>query len=425
MTLDLLSTVCSGKRETRRATEVQTQDFSATSILMHEDEHHVGYDCQATIAQEEIMLLDDLPGKVADATLSTEDELLHSNTSTSVPQRIDSGTAFMDDQLSKGDAALHELRRASPERILELVDSALRLAICEKPLRLPFGIKLTRDNVTRLASVAPALWRAHHLRAVSERSPLIPTIAHALSHSVIANARSDPLKRKAAELLDHYKPADNRTGPLSPDDAQQRRDPDFVYEAVSIGLWDLLQRSHFDSGANSRLKPLKTRPRDIDAKDLNDNDEMLYGNNSQFLLDLNPLVNEGGSANSIPSFQDHKRKDLLWEWNDEYQDTRTDSARPTSMAPFGNRARPEIFDMGKTDQVMPLDWDEEVHFDPNTASGNTFEAQDPSSKTNTHVSESFCGIDAGVSFEAKDPIETYISTDACDNLAAVSEMIFN
>lgn len=194
---------------------------------------------------------------------------------------------------------------------------------------------------------------------------------------------------------------------------------------MSIGLWDLLQRSHFDSGANSRLKPLKTRPRDIDAKDLNDNDEMLYGNNSQFLLDLNPLVNEGGSANSIPSFQDHKRKDLLWEWNDEYQDTRTDSARPTSMAPFGNRARPEIFDMGKTDQVMPLDWDEEVHFDPNTASGNTFEAQDPSSKTNTHVSESFCGIDAGVSFEAKDPIETYISTDACDNLAAVSEMIFN
>lgn len=115
------------------------------------------------------MLLDDLPGMAADATFSAEDDLLLPRTLTIFPRRIDSGTAFTDDQQSKGGAAPHELGQASPEHILELVDCALRLAICEKPLKLPSGIKITRDNVTRLATVAPALWRPHHLKVFSAK----------------------------------------------------------------------------------------------------------------------------------------------------------------------------------------------------------------------------------------------------------------
>lgn len=117
-------------------------------------------DPQPAIAQEEAILLQ---GMTATAPFPIRHELLHLNPSSVILQRIDSGTASADDQISKGCAEQHELKQP----ILELIDSALRLAICEKPPKLPPSVKINRDDVARLATVSPALWRPNHLKVTS------------------------------------------------------------------------------------------------------------------------------------------------------------------------------------------------------------------------------------------------------------------
>ncbi|KAF4313166.1 hypothetical protein GTA08_BOTSDO01088 [Botryosphaeria dothidea] len=393
---------------------------------MHDDESFARNDHQSTIAQEEVMLLDDLPGMAADATFSAEDDLLLPRTLTIFPRRIDSGTAFTDDQQSKGGAAPHELGQASPEHILELVDCALRLAICEKPLKLPSGIKITRDNVTRLATVAPALWRPHHLKAVSERAPFLPAIAHTLSHSLLVNARSAPLKRKTAELLGRYPPAVTRTGPLSPGDARQYRDPKLVYEAASIELWHLLQRNSFDSGANWRLKPLKTRPQDIGVRDPGESDEMLYENISHFHPGLNHFADADYSIDSPYSFQDREPEEMLWELNKEPDESEMDSTYTIPPTPSEKRMARKISRSSSTDQTMLLDWDNAVKFGHNHVSGNVLEAQGPPATSNPKVAVPFDDVDGEVSlFEVTGQIETIIPVDVYDRLPADPEMLFD
>ncbi|KAL1629664.1 hypothetical protein SLS56_005317 [Neofusicoccum ribis] len=370
--------------------------------------------------------LDDSQGMVADVTLPAAGEPRHLNPSTGLPQRIDSGTAFTDDRLSKGGAGKHEPEQPSPEHILELIDSALRLTICEKPLKLPPGIKITRDNVTRLATVAPALWRPNHLKAVFERAPFIPTIAHALSHSLPTNARSTSLKRKAAELLDHHPPAASRAGPLSPEDVQHYKGPNFAYEAASIGLWNLLQRGDFGSGASGRLKRLKTRPSNVDAYAIGEHDEMLYGNSDEWQQNSDSFANGEDSANLSSSSQSQLPDDeMLWECSEyEEKDTRSPSRTPATPCGDGNLLR--VFRSGDTDEDLLLDWEDSTISGYGVVSGNLLQTQDSPARPKAQVSATDDGdMEANVSFGATYPTDTLMPADAYDRLSTDPEMLFD
>lgn len=159
LTVDI--STCEGKKRNtlRQSKRLQMRGSSSAPIPSHEEGGPAEDDHRLLVTPEEVMLLDDSQGMVADATLPTRDELLHPNPSR-VLERIDSGTAFADDLPRKGGAGFRQ-------HIAELVDSAIRLTICGKPLKLPSGIKVTRDEVTKLAAVAPALWRPNHLKVLS------------------------------------------------------------------------------------------------------------------------------------------------------------------------------------------------------------------------------------------------------------------
>ncbi|KAJ9642474.1 hypothetical protein H2201_006984 [Coniosporium apollinis] len=145
-------------------------------------------------------------------------------------------------------------------QLTQLVDAALRLTICERPNKLPAGIKFKKtDLAARLSEFAPALWSPEYLPAMSQRAVFLPTIAHALSHSLYKNARSASLQSKiemlatkcaesAEENQSAKETASQMTAPLSASSA---------YHAISVKLWQLLQRELFDEKAARRLKPLK------------------------------------------------------------------------------------------------------------------------------------------------------------------------
>lgn len=64
------------------------------------------------------------------------------------------------------DAPAAEWRRdgINPEDIINLVDAALRMAICDRPMKVAPGIKTASEtSVSKLATTAPALWSPEYL----------------------------------------------------------------------------------------------------------------------------------------------------------------------------------------------------------------------------------------------------------------------
>lgn len=87
---------------------------------------------------------------------------------------------------------------------------------------------------------------------MAQRAVFIPTLGHALSHSMRKNARSSTLKGKL-ERLEAL--STNRYGHASrhcDDEATN------LHDALSAKLWRLIQRELLDPNAARRLKPLRS-----------------------------------------------------------------------------------------------------------------------------------------------------------------------
>lgn len=153
----------------------------------------------------------------------------------------------------------------SLDGLLELIDAGLRLTICERPSKLPKGIKSRKpDFSVRLADLAPSLFSPGYMSAVAQRAVFIPTIGHALSHSLYENARSPTLKRKLEELAKASRILENHE--------QSGLNSEAVQKVAGAKLWQLLQRQVFDPKAARRLKsvglPTLTLNHELDEDDL-------------------------------------------------------------------------------------------------------------------------------------------------------------
>ncbi|OJD33622.1 bel1-like homeodomain protein 8 [Diplodia corticola] len=423
LTMELSSSSEQKSRATRGTRDMDLRALRPVTDQPEDMEFPMADDVQTATMQEQAMLLDSIRGTMADAPFPTGDELLHMNPPTAIPQRIDSGTASADDQLSKGNAEQHELRQP----ILELIDSTLRTAICEKPPRLPSGVKITRDDVTKLAAVFPALWRPNYLKLVSERAPFLPTIAHALSRSLPSNARSASLKRKAAGLPGRYLPGAARPGPSSPADVQLCKGADSVYEAASIGLWNLLQRSHFDAGTGGRLKPLVIHPSNIATGGLREADEMLF-EISEWQGGSDPFAGLDDSGNSHnPSPDQLPEHGLLWECDSEYVEKDRSSLFETMEVPLENNDILPVFDESYTDEQMLLDTGDVVELVRGVASGTVPDAHSLPARSRHQVSTA-CERDTmgeTLLLENAERTETPTPADAYDCVLAEPEMLFD
>jgi hypothetical protein len=92
---------------------------------------------------------------------------------------------------------------------------------------------------------------------ISTRAPLLPTIAHALSHTVYTNAKSPTLKMKLHRLL--YYGVNDADGEM--DDEREINEgseiaPKNRSELMSTFLWHVMQKQLYQPDAARRLKGL-------------------------------------------------------------------------------------------------------------------------------------------------------------------------
>lgn len=163
-----------------------------------------------------------------------------------------------------------------PDCITSLVDAVLRLSIEEKPWRLRQGLRVRSNNIpSRLSDISPALWSPGYLQVctflnhghrpwlttaqeISTRAPLLPTVAHALSHSIYNNAQSPTLKTKLQTLL-YYGIDDDADGEADEEESVHERDeiaPKTRFELMSALLWQVMQRRLYRPDTARRLKCL-------------------------------------------------------------------------------------------------------------------------------------------------------------------------
>ncbi|KAF2100667.1 hypothetical protein NA57DRAFT_74266 [Rhizodiscina lignyota] len=214
------------------------------------------------------MLLDDTPNSSLATTVSSEDADLLIETATAFP--------VLSDGVAESNLDL--------DAICELIDAALRLTMCERPNKLPQGVKVKQCSISpRLADLAPSLWSPGYLAATAQRSVFIPTISHALSHSLYKNARSSSLRQKLGALAESSGPA--KFGPS----------PEAVQKAAAARMWQLMQHQVFDPKAARRLKPIQMRDQAF-SDQLND-DLLINPDEGGMTLEddiWNELVEDGG-----------------------------------------------------------------------------------------------------------------------------------
>ncbi|KAI9877717.1 MAG: hypothetical protein M1830_003029 [Pleopsidium flavum] len=182
------------------------------------------------------------------------------------------------------------------QRLLELIDTALRTLICGKPIGTTAGIKvLSAPSRPRLADISPTLFSPGYLSAVSQRTPMISKIAYAMK-SMQRWLASSTLEAKLAslELL-----------PLSPLVAIDEPIELMVHAGHSITavvkarLWRIVQKRLYNPNAARRLKPIKPEGRIVV---LQEPDEMLDG------ISIPSLETEFESL-----FEDEDKHDLFAE----------------------------------------------------------------------------------------------------------------
>ncbi|KAK4939017.1 hypothetical protein LTR66_015044 [Elasticomyces elasticus] len=146
-------------------------------------------------------------------------------------------------------------------QIADLVDAALRHSMTPEPTKVAAGIKVTStESFARLSQIAPALWSPGHFPAVSSRAVFLPTLSYALSHNVYAGARSSALRGKLEDLARQESSGvlgscRNDEGRSSAERTEQEKDG--LQKAVSVRLWQMMQRRLHDPQAARRLKPLQ------------------------------------------------------------------------------------------------------------------------------------------------------------------------
>ncbi|TID15559.1 hypothetical protein E6O75_ATG07887 [Venturia nashicola] len=185
----------------------------------------------------------------------------------------------------KRSASIHDVRdeleplAISPGCITSLIDAVLRLSVEEKPWRLPQGLRVRSNNLlTRLSDISPVLWNPGYLQEISTRAPLLPTVAHALSHSIYTNVRSPTLKGKLQILL-CYGIDDDADGDGEADEESSIHGPDEIVPKTRFGLmsallWQVMQKRLHRPDTTRRLKNL-TQGLDI-SSELEEDDEKLF-----------------------------------------------------------------------------------------------------------------------------------------------------
>lgn len=136
--------------------------------------------------------------------------------------------------------------------ILQLLDAALRLSICDSPRRLSNLIEVTAtESFQRLAELAPTLFSPGYMEAVASRAPFLPTLSHALSSVGMHHARNADLRVKCAELARRASMSDGdveKNKPSGPSAAAQG--------PFSTRLWQLMQVHFCGAAASKQLRPL-------------------------------------------------------------------------------------------------------------------------------------------------------------------------
>lgn len=100
--------------------------------------------------------------------------------------------------------------------------------------------------------------KAYIAQEMSTRAPLLPTVAHALSHSIYTNARSPTLKTKLHTLL-YYGIDDDADGEAEEEELIPGRDeiaPKTRFELMSALLWQVMQKRLYHPDTARRLKSL-------------------------------------------------------------------------------------------------------------------------------------------------------------------------
>lgn len=205
-----------------------------------------------------------------------------------------------DDIPKKRTASIHDVSDKvdplliPPDCVTSLVDAVLRLSIEEKPWRLRQGLRVRSNSIlSRLSDISPGLWSPGYLQVcttlfqgqgsrlttaqeISTRAPLLPTVAHALSHSIYTNAKSPTLKSKMETLL-YYGIDDDADGEVDDEASTQRKGeivPKTRFELMSALLWQVMQKRLYRPDVTRRLKSL-TQGLEV-SHELEDEEEDLF-----------------------------------------------------------------------------------------------------------------------------------------------------
>lgn len=139
---------------------------------------------------------------------------------------------------------------------IQLIDSALRLAMTERPKRLPSGVQATSvESLKRLSDIAPALWSPDHLPAVASHALFLPTIIHALS-SLSANAKNPNLRAKVDEIARQEGYVNAASSDFDKRMDAKNQNLRGTEKAIGVRLWHMMQSGLFDANAARSLKPL-------------------------------------------------------------------------------------------------------------------------------------------------------------------------
>jgi len=300
-------------------------------------------------------------------------------------------------------------------QLLHMVDAALRMSICSKPNRLAPGIKIVVDDrVTQLADIAPALWSPGYLpvcprhcrircyrlstdsrQAVSSRACFLPTISHALSHSLLRNARSRKLKSKLHKLLEN----EQSQATLGQDtnkliEGPAVLTPQSLYRSICTRLWIMLQQGVYDCRAARILKGIKsdTEPRSSSLDQFEMRDHLADTGQTIFLADFSedqPLLSSNTSDCDRMSHEDMLEEEVDDNWP---KDVVIDSIDFTLRQAYGGdliTERETDLEVNSTNENMlyNLDEDYKSSYDiiSNTSKVNISRASDEFELMENHI----------------------------------------
>lgn len=187
-------------------------------------------------------------------------------------------------------------------------------------------------------------------------------------------------------------------------------------------MWNLFQRGGFDSGARKRLNPPKTQPSNVDATEIDENNEMLHDSSGGWEKEFDAHADDEDSPNAHYIFQDDfSNNDMLWDCSIEYDepDLETSWEAPVTLVKNSELSS----HTNNTEDEMLLDLEDTVSLD----GGKLLGAQGPPARSNPSISSAIDGDFQGnsSSFEAFDLSRLVVPGDAYKRVDAEPEMLFD